>query len=47
MARHSSDASGLSVVEILLTVQRVVPVCGMLSFFQNEIMQPAACSDGE
>lgn len=47
VARHRSDASGLSVIEILLTVQRVVPVCGMLSFFQNEIMQPAACSDGE
>lgn len=26
MARHPSDASGLSVIEILLTVQGVVPV---------------------
>lgn len=33
MARCPSDASGLSVIEILLTVQGVLPVCGMLSFF--------------
>lgn len=42
-----SDASGLSLIEMLLTVQGVVPVCGMFSFFQKEIVQPAACSGGE
>lgn len=36
-ARRPSDASGLSVIEILLTVQGVGPVCGMLSFFQNRL----------
>lgn len=48
VAHQLSDASGLSVIEILLTVQGALPVYGVLSFFfQNEIMQPAACSDGE
>lgn len=32
MARRPSDASGLSVIEILLAVQGVLPVCGMLRF---------------
>lgn len=31
VAHRLSDASGLSVIEILLAVQGVVPVCGMLS----------------
>lgn len=47
VARRPSDASGLSVAEILLTVQGLLPVCGMLGFFQNEVMQPPACSDGK
>lgn len=32
VARRPSDASGLSVIAILLTVQGVLPVCGMLRF---------------
>lgn len=46
-ARCPSDASGLSVIEILLTVQGVVPVCGYVKFFPEQIMEPAACSEGE
>lgn len=47
-ARRPSDASRLSVIEILLTVQGVGLVCGMLSFFQNRLLSqlPAVRADG-
>lgn len=47
-ARRPSDVSGLSVIEILLTVQGVGPVCGMLSFFQNRLWSqlPAVRANG-
>lgn len=48
MAHRPSDASGLYVIEILLTVHGDVPVCGMLSFFQNRLCSqlPAVVGNG-
>lgn len=47
-ALRPCDVSGLSVIEMLLIVQSVCPVCSMLTFFQNRLRSqlPAVTGNG-